>query len=217
MGFFKKIAKATQKSAKTVGSTMKDVGSAVGDAAEDTGEFFEKAAKKSGKAIKTTATSVGTTVVDVAEDTGDFVVGIGEDAADAIARGAQESLEAVKSAGKAVGAFATKPLSTFDLPQGWGKVKIWLGVYEIHLTKDTIEDIESGGNIATAVGVLVGAIVGASGGTLAPVAPVLAGYLALEWTLIVSLANQHGVKLRGTYVPYPPGAAYVIVPTPGDQ
>lgn len=166
-----------------------------------------------GRTVANAAKKVGKEIEETAKDTGDFVVGIGKDSANAISKGSQNALDAVKAAGKATGAFLTKPLATYQLPNEAGYVKIWIGVYEIHLTKKAINEINNEKDIGYAVVGLVGAIVGATGGTLAPVAAILVAFIIAEWEIIKRVTNEHGVNFRGRYVP---PTAEGLIPTPGN-
>lgn len=104
----------------------------------------------------------------------------------------------------------TPPIATVALPDGAGTVTVWVAAFELHLTRGTIDEMSSVENFAGAVAGLVAAMVGASGGALAPVAPIVVAYMMAEWAAIRLQTSGNGVKLKGTYVPPSP----LIIPTP---
>ncbi|NEO54831.1 MAG: hypothetical protein F6K54_18135 [Okeania sp. SIO3B5] len=173
------------------------------------GHTFMGIFKKIGKGLK----KAGKKVKNAVEDAADSVVDIGEDGVEVIADGAQTALEEIEKVGKLVDEFLTQPLATYKLPDDAGKVKIWIGVFTIYLTKETIDEINDEGDITVALASLVGAIVALSGGTLAPVAGFIAAYMKVEWELINKLANKDGITLSGSHTPPNP----LIVPLPGKQ
>ena len=103
------------------------------------------------------------------------------------------------------------PIKTFDLPHDSGNIKIWIAIYEVHLTKESVDAISDIKEFGNAVVGLVGTLVGSSGGTLTPAAPFLVAYLTAEWAAVQQLCNDNGVRLRGQYAP-PMG---LVVPLPG--
>lgn len=103
------------------------------------------------------------------------------------------------------------PLHTFQLPHDGGDITIWAAIYEVHLTKDSVDALSDISDFATAVIGLMGTLVGASGGVMTPAVPILGAYLTAEWAAVQALCNDNGVRLKGQYLP-PMG---VVVPLPG--
>lgn len=141
-----------------------------------------------------------------------FHLGIGPEAEAILKQATEATLQECMSGQRAVGAFLTRPLGQFHLPQQGGTVLIWIGLYEVRLSEGIINDIVDARDPAPLIAALVGSIVGVTGGIMAPVAGFLTACLAGDIRDISEINDLAGVKLRGAYSPPSP----VVVVAPGN-
>ena len=149
------------------------------------------------------------TIIRVPEQIAEEAARAAREAERAAERAFRKTAEALEEAGFDPSAFF-HPLKTVSLPDGYGTLYVYPGVYRVHLTSHAIDRVGKGAGAAVAIAGLAGAIIGASGGTLAPVAGILAAYLAAEWAVIEAVKTSKGVYLYGAWAP----PRSEIVPTP---
>jgi hypothetical protein len=175
-----KVAKSAKSAAKKIKHEAKKAADAAKRAAAKAAKAAEKAANEAAKAA--------------------------EEAAKATAKAAKMAAEAIEKAAEEAAKFLTTPLSTFKIPNV-GTGKIWLGVYQLHLNKATVESMDVGLADITAIVGLMCKIEP----LLLPEAPVILAFLGVSNLVIQKMAKMSKtgtVKLNGTFT----GG---IVPCPG--
>src|SRR5947199_8538 len=88
----------------------------------------------------------------------------------------------------------TPPIKSANLPDNAGSVTIWASAFELHLTRQTVDELSGAAEFGIAVSGLVAGMVAASGGTLAVAAPFVVAFLTAEWAAIKFQVNDNGVK-----------------------